>query len=55
MELKSRKWKVRPLDVLNVKSSFFENEEIFPKDSVQFDNALLLTNIEHEWKNVMQK
>lgn len=55
LRLKAYKWKVRPLDVLKVKSSFFENEEIFPKGSVTFDNALLMTNIEHEWKNETNK
>jgi len=49
LRLNTFKWEVRPLKVLNVKSSFFENETIFPKGSVAFDNALLMTNIEHEW------
>jgi len=51
LRLKAYNWEVRPLDVLKVKSSFFENENIFPKGSVTFDNALLMTNIEHEWKS----
>lgn len=51
LRLKTYKWEVRPLEVLNLKSSFFENEDIFPKGSIAFDNALLMTNIEHEWKN----
>lgn len=55
LRLKAYKWEVRPLDVLKVKSSFFENEEIFPKGSVTFDNALLMTNIEHEWKSETDK
>jgi hypothetical protein len=55
LRLKAYNWEVRPLDVQNVKSSFFENEEIFPKGSVTFDNALLMTNIEHEWKSEMDK
>lgn len=55
MELKSKSWKVRPLKVRNVKSSFFENEKLFPKGSVKFDNAILMTEIEHEWKSVAQK
>jgi hypothetical protein len=42
---------VRPLDVLKVSSSFFGNEKLFPKGSVTFDNALLMTNIEHEWNS----
>ncbi len=51
LRLKAYNWEVKPLEVSNVKSSFFENEEIFPKGSVTFDNALLMTNIEHEWKS----
>jgi len=50
LRLKAYNWEVRPLEVLNVKSSFFENEKVFPKGSLTFDNALLMTNIEHEWK-----
>ena len=49
IELKAYDWKVSLLDVKNVQSSFFENENIFPKGSVKFDNALLMRDIEHEW------
>ena len=52
LKLKTYTWETRPMEVLKVKSTFFDNEEIFPKGSVQFDNALLMTNIEHEWKGV---
>jgi hypothetical protein len=55
LRLKVYNWEVKPLDVLKVKSSFFENEEIFPKGSVTFDNALLMKNIEHEWKSETDK
>lgn len=55
LRLKAYKWEVQPLDVQNVKSTFFENEEVFPKGSVTFDNALLMTNIEHEWKSEKNK
>jgi len=55
LELKTFNWKVEPLDVTAVHSSFFENEDIFPKDSVQFDNALLMTQMKHEWHSVEQK
>lgn len=55
LRLKAYKWEVQPLEVSNVKSSFFENEEIFPEGSVTFDNALLMTNIEHEWKSEDEK
>ena len=49
LELKAYNWKVSLLEVENVKSSFFENESVFPKGSVKFDNALLMKDIEHEW------
>jgi hypothetical protein len=53
--LKAYRWEVQPLDVLNVRSSFFENETMFPKGSVKFDNALLMTNIEHDWSSLPDK
>jgi hypothetical protein len=49
LELNTYTWAVKPLTVSAVQSSFFENLDIFPKDSVIFDNALLMKNIEHEW------
>ncbi|HEY5771505.1 MAG TPA: DUF2071 domain-containing protein [Chitinophagaceae bacterium] len=55
LKLKTFDWKVEPLNVSSVHSSFFENESIFPKGSIQFDNALLMTQIKHEWYSVGQK
>jgi len=52
LELETFEWKVSPLHVNSVQSSFFENEAIFPKGSVKFDNALLMTQIKHEWHSV---
>lgn len=49
LELRSFNWHVRPLDVTNVKSSFFEDRELFPPGSVEFDCALLMQGIDHEW------
>jgi hypothetical protein len=49
LQLKAYNWKVSLLEVKSVRSSFFENEAIFPKGSVKFDNALLMKDIEHEW------
>jgi len=49
LELKAYNWKMSILEVEEVKSSFFDNENIFPKGSVKFDNALLMKDIEHEW------
>ncbi|WPV00984.1 hypothetical protein SNE26_04280 [Mucilaginibacter sp. cycad4] len=33
------------------KNSFFEDEAIFPKGSVKFDDALLMTNVQHDWSS----
>jgi hypothetical protein len=55
LKLRTFNWKVEPFSVTEVHSSFFEDENIFPKGSVQFDNALLMTQIKHEWHSVGQK
>lgn len=49
LELRTFNWKVAPLSVSYVHSSFFEDGESFPKGSTEFDCALLMTDIEHEW------
>jgi len=52
LRLKTYNWKVSPLNVTAVQSSFFEDENVFPKGSVKFDNALLMEEIKHEWHSV---
>jgi len=54
LELKTYKWQVTPLTVTYVRSSFFEDETVFPKGSIKFDNALLMKSIEHEWKSLKE-
>jgi hypothetical protein len=49
LELACQAWRVEPLDVREVRSSFFDDEKLFPKGSVTFDCALLMRGIEHEW------
>lgn len=49
LELRSFGWKVQPMNVERVESSFFENAAVFPVGSVEFDCALLMRAIEHEW------
>ncbi len=49
LELRTFNWQVRPLKVESVTSSFFENQELFPPGSVEFDCALLMQGIDHEW------
>lgn len=49
LELRSQTWKVEPLHVTEVNSSFFHDEKLFPPDTIHFDCALLMRGIEHEW------
>jgi hypothetical protein len=50
--LNTHKWEVKPLEVSQVASSYFDNEQMFPKGSIEFDNALLMTNISHDWSSL---
>ncbi len=49
LELRSATWHVNPLAIELVESSFFENRSLFPLSSVQFDCALLMRDIQHDW------
>jgi hypothetical protein len=49
LELRSFNWQVQPLAVDKMESSFFENPTLVPPGSVEFDCALLMRGIEHEW------
>ncbi|HXC04095.1 MAG TPA: DUF2071 domain-containing protein [Bacteroidia bacterium] len=53
LELRTDIWKVSSLNISRITSSFFENESVFPKGSVVFDNALLMRDIPHTWHNYM--
>jgi hypothetical protein len=49
LELRSESWKVVPFEVSELRSSLFDSNEHFPPGSVEFDNALMMRNIPHEW------
>lgn len=49
LELRCHEWHVEPLDVERLESSFFEDTALFPANSVEFDCALLMRGIRHEW------
>lgn len=49
LELRSFNWSVQPLAVEKQESSFFEDKSVFPLGSVEFDCALVMKGIEHEW------
>lgn len=50
--LRMREWKVEALAVADVYSSYFADETNFPPGSVQFDSALLMRDLAHEWHTV---
>jgi len=52
LQLTTRAWKVSPLAVDDVDSSFFADESMFPGGSVHFDHALVMRDIPHEWHAV---
>jgi len=49
MELRCDSWRMEPLGVERVESSFFNNTDWFPRGSATFDSAFLMREIKHEW------
>jgi hypothetical protein len=50
MTLRIRNWAVRPLSVSRAWTRFFEGSRDFPGGSIDFDHALIMRDIEHEWR-----
>jgi hypothetical protein len=49
LELNSLSWRVTPLAVERFESTFFDDRSRFPAGSIEFDCALLMQNVRHEW------
>ena len=49
LELQCQNWRVESLDVENIQSSYFEDTTRFPVGTVEFDCALLMRDIVHQW------
>jgi len=49
LELETFEWKIEPLEVQYIVSSFFQESQVFPPSSVVFDCALLMRRIPHRW------
>jgi hypothetical protein len=49
LELRTATWRVVPLAVERVASSFFEDPAAFPAGSAAFDCALFMRDVPHEW------
>jgi hypothetical protein len=50
LELCCANWRVEPLAVQRVRSSQFDNRELYPPGSAKLDCALLMRGIEHQWQ-----
>lgn len=50
IELWMPDWTVRPLKVEIVRSSYFENILRFPAGSIEFDDAMIMRDLKHEWR-----
>lgn len=48
--LATKNWEVKPLDVETAESSYFNDRSRFPVGSLEFDCALLMRDIDHEWE-----
>ena len=49
LELRSFHWEVAPLHLSAVECNLFEDPKNFPAGSAEFECALLMRSIEHEW------
>lgn len=49
IRLETHGWHVEPLAVEEVRSSYFSDTTRFPRGSVEFDCALLMRDVAHEW------
>jgi hypothetical protein len=49
LELRCDSWAAQPLAVNRVQSSLFDDHRVFPPGAVQFDCALVMRGIQHEW------
>ncbi len=49
IRLQTDDWRVRPLAVEHVESSFFGDGSVFPPGSVTFDHALIMRDVRHQW------
>jgi hypothetical protein len=49
LNLKTKEWQVEPLNVHSLSSSYFSDQAKFPPGSIEFDHALIMKNVSHEW------
>ncbi len=47
--LRTMEWRIRALAVTDVRSSYFADGQRFPAGSIEFDHALVMRDLVHEW------
>ncbi len=52
IRLTTHTWQVAPLALERVHSSYFANQSLFPSGSIQYDCALIMRNVSHEWDSM---
>jgi hypothetical protein len=49
LRLTTKDWRMRAMTIEQVESSLFADTSLFPAGSVEFDHALIMRDISHEW------
>jgi hypothetical protein len=49
LRLQTDGWRVEPLELESVSSSFFEDTQRFPPGSAILDSALIMQDLSHRW------
>ena len=52
LELRTEAWKIEPFAVDEVASSYFDDQQLFPKGTATFDSAFLMRDIRHAWHSL---
>jgi hypothetical protein len=52
LELRTDAWSVMALDALHVESTLFGASGLFPRGATEFDCALLMRQVPHEWRSL---
>ncbi len=52
VQLRPASWNITPARVEHLDAPYFTDPERFPPGSIQFDSALLMRNIDHEWRRL---
>jgi Uncharacterized conserved protein (COG2071) len=50
IELRTHGWSVEPFRIEELHSSYFDDRARFPEGSVEFDCALIMRHVPHEWR-----